>query len=108
MNGSIAFWLDYLGGVSVAYIAVISVAGTQVIKMVSKSCGIDKPVLFRLVSCLLGALLGIEFIGGTQGPLEGFAIAGIASASYFALRQWLATSDQPWRVAVARYMSGDM
>jgi len=106
MQESIVFWLNYIGGVNLLYVAAVSVACTQIFKMVSKSMGYDKPVVFRLVSYLCGALAGVEFIGGTQGPLLGLAVAGIASGAYYAATVWLKNSDKAWHKALAKHMSG--
>jgi len=106
MQEMIVFWLNYIGGVNLLYVAAVSISGTQIFKMVSKSQGYDKPVVFRLVSYLCGALAGMEFIGGTQGPLLGLAVAGIASGAYYAATVWLKNSDKAWQQALAKHMSG--
>jgi len=107
MNDTIAFWINFFGGVNIGYVAAVSVAGTQIVKIAAKASGYDKPAVFRLLSYMFGAYAGLEFIGGTQGPLIGIAVAGIASGLYYALAQWLKNSPEKWKQAVARHMSGE-
>jgi len=107
MKDTVVFILDYLGGVSIAYIAAVSIVGTQAIKVAAKASGFDRAAVFRLVNYLLGTLAGLEFIGGMKGALIGLAVSGVAAACYFALRKWLSSSEEPWRQSVAKYMSGE-
>jgi len=107
MKETIAFALDYLGGVSIAYIAAVSIVGTQAIKIAAKANGFDRSGVFRLVNYLLGTLAGLEFIGGMKGALIGLAVSGVAAACYFALRKWLSASPELWKQSVSKYMSGE-
>ena len=107
VNKSIAFWLDYLGGVEVFYLILTILAVTQLVKMLAKAFGKLLPDTIRPVPYVAGAFLGWIFIDfSARGAMIGVSAGMIASLGFYALTAWLEREGAAdWQKSIADRIS---
>lgn len=78
--------LDYLGGPNVAWLVLVSMAATQLVKIALAGFGHRNPMLVRPLPYAFGSLASFAFLDVTErSALVGLACGMIASASFAAL-----------------------
>lgn len=107
MNNTIAFWLDYIGGINIVYLIFAILASTQLIKMLFKSFGMLSPDTVRPVPYLAGAFIGWVFIEfSARGAMVGVSAGMIASIGFYAALSYLERDDAPkWQKRIADRLS---
>jgi len=99
-------WVNYLGGVDILWVALVSVVGTQLAALLSVAE--RSQILFRLVPYVLGALTGYTMLAqDASGALIGVAVGMVAAMARSALLFWLLREAAlPWMRSLGKYMSG--
>lgn len=107
MNDTIAFWLNYIGGVDLLYLMWSILAFTQMVKMAFKAIGVSSPDAVRPFPYLFGAFFGWVFVEySARGAMIGVSAGMIASLCFYALTAWLNRSDAPnWQKDISTRLS---
>ena len=107
MNDTIAFWLNYFGGVDIFYLIASILAVTQLAKMLLKAFGRLTTDNVRPIPYVAGSFLGLMFIDFTsRGAMIGVACGMVSSLGYFAALSYLERNAAPdWQKKVAQRLN---
>lgn len=107
MNNTIKFWIDYAGGMDVAWVVLIALAGTQLFKMLLKAFSISNADAVRPVPYVIGSIAGLAMVGFTsRGAMVGMACGMLSSLMFFAALTWLERDGSPsYQIKIANWLS---
>lgn len=100
-SADIQGWIDYFGGMNVIYCILVTLAGTQLWKMLLRAFGRFTVEAVRPMPYLIGAFAGLVLIDMTsRGAMIGLSCGFISSLGWFVIAARLETGS--WQEAGKR------